>query len=340
MTSTSGDSTGADAAVICGIGAELPHTRVPNAHICAHLDVTPDWIHTRTGITHRVRADDHVTTADLATRAGAQALRSSGNRTADALVVATISPDHRCPATAPRVAARLGLPGIPAFDISAACTGFLYALRIAAGFLTHHAAQRMLVIAADRIPHMTDPTDPITAPLFADGAGAVVLRRGHAGEPGALGPILLGADATHADAIVIPHHAPLRMRGRETFKHAVEHMSHVSERALQAAGWTPHDVDRFIPHQANARITTAVGRRLGIDEPRVLHDIERVGNTGAASIPLTLARAHTDGRLRPGHRVLLTAFGAGLTWGATTLVWPDPNTPSPHPNTPHRETSS
>jgi 3-oxoacyl-[acyl-carrier-protein] synthase-3 len=315
-------------AVICGLGGAQPDHLVPNEVICEQLDVSPEWIATRTGITHRARADQHVSTADLAVRAGIRAIASCGHAPVHTLIVATISPDQRCPATAPQVAARLGLAGIPAFDVAAACSGLLYALQIAAGLLACGTAERVLVIAADRISRLTDPTDPVTAPLFGDGAGALVVRAGSSAEPGAVGPILLGADGTNADAIVVPHGGFMAMQGKTTFQQAVERMADVAQHAARAAGWELRDIDWLVPHQANARITAAVARRLGIDETRVLQHIERVGNTSAASIPLALTQAVLDDRLGAGHRVLLAAFGAGLTWGATTAVWPDlPVTP-------------
>lgn len=315
-----GDTT---AAVICGLGTALPDTVVANDEICDGLGVTEDWISSRTGITHRVRAGRDVSTADLAVRAGAAALESGESTAVDVLVLATATPDHRMPATAPEVAARLGLPGIPAFDLAAACTGLLYALQVVSALVTSGTAARALVIAADRLSHLTDPADKVTAPLFGDGAAAMTVRRGPTDEPGALGPILLGADGRHADALVVPHEGYMRMQGPQTFQHAVTRMSEVSEQAVKAAGWSQADVDRFVPHQANARITAAVGRRLQLDGPRILQHIQRVGNTSAASIPLTLAHASSQGLLLPGHRVLMTAFGAGLTWGSTTVVWPD-----------------
>lgn len=320
---TVGGGQVAPAAVICGLGTALPDTVVANEEVCADLGVTADWIYARSGITHRARVAHGVSTADLAVQAGAQALRSCVGSAVDLLVLATITPDHRCPATAPEVAARLGLLGIPAFDLAAACTGLLYALAVAVGFVTSEQADQVLVIAADRIPHLTNPHDPMTAPFFGDGASAVLVRRGSSTESGAVGPILLAADGRHADVIVVPHTGFMSMRGAEAARHAVACMAEVAEQAMRAAGWNRADVDRFVPHQANARITAAVGRRLGLDERRVLQHIQRVGNTSAASIPLTLAQALTDGRLLPGHRVLIAAFGAGLTWGATTVVWPN-----------------
>ncbi|MBB4771915.1 3-oxoacyl-[acyl-carrier-protein] synthase-3 [Actinomadura catellatispora] len=293
-----------------------------NEDICGGLGVSAAWIRSRTGIASRARAAHGVSTADLAVQAGARALRTGDGGRVDALVLATITPDHRCPATAPGVAARLGLPGIPAFDLAAACTGLLYALQVAAGFIAARTARRVLIIAADRIPSLVNPQDRATAPLFGEGAAALVVRAGERGAPGALGPIMLAADGRDGSAIVAPHGGFLTMRGPETFQQAVTRMSEASVSAAEAAGWRLADVDRFVPHQANARITAAVVRQLELEDSQALQFIEQVGNTSAASIPLTLAQASADGRLLPGHRVLMTAFGAGLTWGAATVVWP------------------
>ncbi|MET7718639.1 3-oxoacyl-[acyl-carrier-protein] synthase III C-terminal domain-containing protein, partial [Streptomyces sp. NPDC005407] len=184
-------------------------------------------------------------------------------------------------------------------------------------------ADAVLVIGADRLASLPDPDDRTTVPLFGDGAGAVVLRRGTAAQSGALGPVLIGSDGTHADLIRAQRPGALRMEGAEVFRHAVDRMSTASRQAAAAAGWALDDIDRLVPHQANARITGFTARQLGIPGDCRLHNVEHVGNTGAASIPLLLAQAAADGRLKAQHRVLLTAFGAGLTWGATTLTWPD-----------------
>lgn len=322
------------AAVICGIGAALPPTILSNAELCARLDTTEEWIRTRTGITQRRIAGTEVSTEDLAAHAAAEALRSCGADRVQALVLATTTPDRRCPATAPAVAARLNLTGIPALDLAAGCTGFLYALATAVGFIASTVADAVLVIGADRLSTLPAPDDRSTVPLFGDGAGAVVLRRGSASDPGAIGPMLLGSDGTHSDLIRAPHTVALQMQGAEVFRHAVERMSAASTQAAQAAGWRMADVDRLVPHQANARITDFLARKLAIPHQRRVHNLQHVGNTGAASIPLLLAQAAAEGRIAPGHRVLLTAFGAGLTWGATTLIWPDMNTADQHTGTP------
>jgi 3-oxoacyl-[acyl-carrier-protein] synthase-3 len=252
----------------------------------------------------------------------------------DAVILATTTADRLVPTTAPEVATRLGLTGIPAFDLGAVCGGFVYGLATAAGLLAVGQANTVLLIGADSFSTVVDPKDRTTAVIFGDGAGAVVLRAGSDAEPGAVGPYDLGSDGTLQDLGLVPAggsrqrsgEAPedhyFRMRGNDMYRHAVEHMTASASRALDRAGWTVADVDRFAPHQANARIAAAVADRLGLPAERQLSNIDQVGNTVAASIPLLLAHAHSDGRLRPGHRVLIAAFGAGAVWGATTLIWP------------------
>ncbi|WP_325051389.1 beta-ketoacyl-ACP synthase III [Streptomyces corynorhini] len=308
--------------MICAVGAALPPHTVSNADLTARLETTDEWIRSRTGIAQRHVAGADLSTTDLAVRAGAQALADREPVTVEALVVATTTPDRCCPATAPAVATRLGLTGIPAYDLAAGCTGFLYALATAAGLIAAGTVGTVLVIGADRLAALPDPVDRTTVPLFGDGAGAVVLRHGSADEAGALGPVVLGSDGTGAGLIRASRPGTLHMDGGEVFRHAVDRMSTASRQATAAAGWELGDIDRLVPHQANSRITAFVARRLGVPEDRQLSNIAETGNTGAASIPLLLARSAADGRLKPGHRTLLTAFGAGLTWGATTLTWP------------------
>lgn len=320
MTAASGAA--GMAAVVCAVGSALPPRIVANAGLTARLETTDEWIRSRTGITQRHVAGADQSTTDLAVQAGAQALADSEPVTVEALVVATTTPDRCCPATAPAVATRLGLTGIPAYDLAAGCTGFLYALATAAGLIAVGTVQTVLVIGADRLATLPDPEDRTTVPLFGDAAGAVVLRRGSPDEAGALGPVVLGSDGTSADLIRAAHPGSLHMDGGEVFQHAVDRMSTASRQAATAAGWELGDIDRLVPHQANSRITAFVARRLGVSDDRQLSSIAETGNTGAASIPLLLARSAADGRLKPGHRILLTAFGAGLTWGATTLTWP------------------
>jgi 3-oxoacyl-[acyl-carrier-protein] synthase-3 len=325
-------------AVICGAGYWLPSRVVTNAELCTRLDTSEDWIVSRTGISRRRRIGPSEATSDLAVEAGSAALKSAGGTSVDAVVLATTTPDHPCPATAPAVAARLGLGGVAAFDVAAVCSGFVYGLAAAAGFIAAGMAERVLLIAAEAFSTLLDPDDRSTVPIFGDGAGAVVLRSGQADEPGAVGPLVLGSDGDRSELIMVqaggsrhptqglvsdPASRYFQMRGREVYRMAVERMSAAATQALAAAGWQRSDVDRLAAHQANARINAAVAAALGLHRETVLANIAEVGNTAAASIPVLLAQAALSGALQPGHRVLLAAFGGGLTWGAATLTWPE-----------------
>lgn len=325
------------AAVIAGVGGYVPPDLVTNADLTARLDTSDEWIRTRTGIASRHVVAPGTATSDLALEAGRRALKSSGAGEADAVVLATTTPDQLCPATAPDVAARLGLGSVAAFDVSAVCSGFLYGLAVSAGLIAAGTAQRVLLIGADAFTTIVDPADRGVAVIFADGAGAVLLRAGEPDEPGAVGPVVLGSDGENRELIQIPAGGSrqrsartvpepgdtfFRMRGRETYRHAVERMTTASREALARADWQVGDVDRFAAHQANARILGAVAEELGISDGRRLSNIEQVGNTAAASVPLLLAQAAAEGELTEGMRVLLTAFGGGLAWGATTVRWP------------------
>ncbi|MEV6332660.1 beta-ketoacyl-ACP synthase III [Streptomyces sp. NPDC051909] len=325
-------------AVIAGIGSYLPPSLVTNAELAARLDTSDQWIRSRTGIATRHVVSAGMATSDLAVEAGQRALESAGKCQADMVVLATTTPDRPCPATAPEVAARLGLNGVAAFDVAAVCSGFLYALATATGLIAAAMANRVLLIAADAFTTIVDPSDRSTAVIFADGAGALVLRTGAADEPGSVGPMVLGSDGDLSDLIEVPAGGSRQrssrrlptpgdeyftMRGRDIYRHAVQRMTSASQRAMAAAGWATEDVDRFAAHQANARILESVAGRLGLPAEKRLSNIERVGNTGAASVPVLLAESAADNSLTAGQRVLLTTFGGGLTWGAATLVWPD-----------------
>ncbi|MBO3747429.1 ketoacyl-ACP synthase III [Streptosporangiaceae bacterium NEAU-GS5] len=322
-------------AVLEGLGGRLPPVVVTNADLAARLDTTDAWIRARTGIAERRRVEPGTATRELAVEAGRLALKAAGGGDADAVVLATTTPDRPCPATAPEVAAMLGLTGAAAFDVAAVCSGFLYGLATAAGLIAAGVARRVLLIGAETYSAILDPADRSTAVIFGDGAGAVVLRAGSPDEQGAVGGIVLGSDGDHCDLIAVPAGGArkrasteprdhfFQMAGQETYRHAVARMTAAALDALERTGWAPADVDRFVAHQANARITDAVGRRLGVPPDRALSNIERVGNTAAASIPLLLAESVLAGSLVPGDRTLLAAFGGGLTWGAATLVWPD-----------------
>ncbi len=327
----------ASAAVICGLGGWLPGAVVTNDDLAATLDTSDEWIRRRTGIQKRRRVERGGSTGELAIEAGRLALKAAGAAAVDALVLATTTPDQPCPATAPSVASALGLTGIAAFDVSAVCTGFLYGLATASGLISAGHAEAVLLIGAETYSSILAPGDRTTLAIFGDGAGAVVLRAGSADEPGAVGRCVLGSDGDHFDLIQVRAGGSrqrlsglavqaadqfFQMRGQQTYRHAVERMTQCATAALRLASWTPADVDRFVAHQANARITDAVGARLGLPPDRQLSNIAQVGNTAAASIPLLMAESVASGTLRAGHRTLLVAFGGGLTWGATTLVWP------------------
>ncbi|MFJ1562123.1 beta-ketoacyl-ACP synthase III [Streptomyces mirabilis] len=329
-------ATPARAARLTGLGSWLPPRQVDNSDLASRLDTTDEWIRTRIGIAGRHLADPAVATSDMAVEAALRAMKSAGVEHVDAVILATATPDHHVPGTAPLVAHRLGLRQVPAFDVGASCSGFVYATAVAAGLIHAGTAGTALVIGAEKMSAIIDPADRSTAPIFGDGAGAVVLTAGHADEPGALGPVAWGSDGEHADAIYIPgggsrHPSPstgdhrnrfVHMRGNEVLRHAVRRISYVAQQAAAAAGWQVQDIDRLIVHQANARISAAVATALGISPERVPSNIAHVGNTSAASIPLLLSHSAIDRELRASQRVLLASFGAGFTWAATTLVWP------------------
>ena len=319
-------------AVIRGLGTAVPSRVVTNDELAATLDTTDEWVRTRTGIAERRIADAGTATADLAVEAGAEALKAAGEQ-ADAVVVATCTPDRSLPGIGPEVAARLGLGTVSAFDVNAACTGFVYGLSVSAGLIAGDIADRVLLIGAETMSRITDFSDRGTAVLFGDGAGAVLLSRGAADEAGAVGPFDLGSDGDSADLLCVPaggsrrptdpaaiasHDTFLQMDGREVYRQAVRRMVGSSRKVLERAGLTVADVDRLVGHQANARILDAVADRLGVAPERRFVNVARYGNTSAASIPLALA----DAGLEPGEQVLLTAFGAGMSWGSTVVRWP------------------
>ncbi|URM95404.1 ketoacyl-ACP synthase III [Actinomadura madurae] len=324
-------------AVVAGIGGRLPPRAVENAELAERLGSSDEWIRTRTGIGRRYVASPGTAVSDLAVEAGARALKSAGGGPADAVVLATATPDRPCPGTAPDVATRLGLWSAAAFDVAAVCSGFVYALAAGTGLIGAGIAGRVLVIGADVFSSILDPGDRATSVIFGDGAGAVVLRPGEPDEPGALGPFDLGSDGSGADLITVraggsrqrlsgtapgPGDHYFAMAGKSVFWRAVQQMAQSSQAALDRAGWRPDDLDHLVCHQANQRITDHLADELGLPRERALSNIADVGNTAAASIPLALDQGHADGRLREGDRVLLTAFGGGLAWGSVTLRWP------------------
>ncbi|WP_327360537.1 beta-ketoacyl-ACP synthase 3 [Streptomyces sp. NBC_01296] len=326
-------------AVLAGLGAYVPPRVLTNAELCGQRPIGDEWIRTRIGVASRRIADGEAT-VDLAVRAGRHALTAAGACAVGAVVLVTVSPDRLLPAGAPEVAARLGLGTVPAFDLTSGCSGFLYGLGVASSLFTAGTFDSVLLVASDVFSAFLDPQDWLMSAIFGDGAGAVVLRAGEAGTPGALGPFDLGSDGTQADLLEITGGgarakkrkpaAPdegsspyFRMDGPAVLKQAVVGMCDSVTRAVDRAGWLPGDLDLLIAHQANQRILDGLTAELGLAPGQVLSHIERYGNTAAASVPVLLAQAAAAGTLSPGLRVALTAYGAGLAWGSTTLVWPD-----------------
>ncbi|XKK37103.1 ketoacyl-ACP synthase III [Nocardiopsis sp. ARC36] len=325
-------------AIIAGAGGAVPPRIVTNHDLERRLDTTDDWIRTRTGIRQRHVVEPGMSTSDLAAEAGSRAMKQAGMTSADLVVVATTTPDRLCPATAPTVASRMGLVDTPAFDVSAVCSGFIYALQVATNAVMAGAAESVVVIGAESFTTILDPEDRSTVAIFGDGAGALALRAGDRAEDGAVLDFDTGSDGSLRDLITVraggaeqratgrpaaPEDAYFRMEGQSVFAHAVRRMAETSRRTLATTGWGVEDVDWFVGHQANQRIIHAVADQLGIGAERAVSNIHRVGNTAAASIPLAISDSATAGRLRRGDRVLLSAFGGGATWGAATLVWPE-----------------
>ena len=320
-------------AAILSVATELPPDRLTNAELAEQLGVTEEWIMSRTGIRERRRVRPEDRFSDYATRAGARALEAAGVEAAnlDLVIVATLSQDELTPNTAPIVAHNLGATRAGAFDVGAACTAFLAALAQGCANIESGRARHVLVVGGDFVTRLVDYTDKRSAPLFADAAGAVVLGPAHpaasspdggAGDRGAIGPIVLGADGSHAETLFATiAERKVRMDGPLVFRHAVDRMSEVTLDAIGRAGLTLSDIDLFVFHQANARITRALGERLALDPERVVECIETIGNASAATLPVGLATALADGRLQPGANVLLAAFGAGFTWGGGVVRW-------------------
>jgi 3-oxoacyl-[acyl-carrier-protein] synthase-3 len=317
---------------IVGCGAYLPKTVLTNAELAKRVDTSDEWIVQRTGIRQRHVAAEGELTSDLAFAAARDALRSSGVQpeTVDLLVLATTTPDHTFPATAAKVQARLGMTGGAAFDVQAVCAGFIYALAVADNFIKAGQAKTALVIGAETFSRLLDWKDRGTCVLFGDGAGAVVLR-GHESKShkdrGILSTHLhtdgrtynlLYVDGGPSATQTTGH---VRMDGQGVFRHAVAKLASVVDEALAANGLTPADVDWLVPHQANQRIIDGMARKLSLGPEKVVSTVARHANTSAASIPLALAEAVGDGRIKPGQIVLMEAIGGGLAWGACLARW-------------------
>jgi 3-oxoacyl-[acyl-carrier-protein] synthase III len=318
---------------VAGCGSYLPQKIITNADLAGRLRTSDEWIAQRTGIRQRHVATEGELTSDLATRAAEAALKNAGmtGSDIDLIVLATTTPDHTFPATASKVQARLGMTRGAAFDIQAVCSGFVYALATADNFIKAGQAKTALVIGAETFSRILDWNDRGTCVLFGDGAGAVVLRagegKGTVDDRGVLTTHLFsdgryynllyvdgGPSATRTTGYV-------QMEGREVFRHAVVKMGEAVDTAIAAMGIEGRDVDWLVPHQANLRIIDSMGQRLHLPPEKVVVTVDKHANTSAASIPLALAQAVSDGRIRPGHLVLLEAMGGGFTWGSALIRW-------------------
>ena len=312
-------------AALHSIAMEVPEHRLSSAELAHGFGVSEEWIVSRTGVRERPVAAPDERLTDLSARAGSAALERAGLEPAeiDLVIVGTLTPDEVTPNAAPLVAHAIGARRAGAFDVGAACTAWLSGVAIAAAQIETGRSRWVLVVGADFVSRINDWEDKRTAPLFGDAAGAAVFGPA-GGEHGAVGPIVLGADGSTAGAaaIMIDHSdRKLRMDGPEVYRHAVARMAEATVAAVGRAGLTLGDIDLFAYHQANSRITRAVGERLGLNPERVIDCIENFGNSSAATLPVALATAERDGRLKPGHRVVLGAFGAGLTWGGGVIEW-------------------
>jgi len=323
--------------ILRGIGHCVPETRLTNADFERMVDTNDEWITTRTGISERRVALNGETSSDLCFVAARQALEKAGMDAAELthVLVATFSPDAVIPSTACLLSHHLGLAGRMSLDISAACSGFVYGLEMARAIIALHPTAKVLLAACDIVSSRVDYTDRSTCVLFGDGAGAVVIT---ADSPELSGGRLLGvrvaSDGAAGDLLTIkgggsatPYKLGdtvrrdffVEMNGREVYKHAVRSMSGVCAEIMAENGFTPDDVDVFIPHQANLRIVEAVGKRLNMPEAKVFTNLQKYGNTSAASVPLALSEATLEGFIKPGNLVLLGTFGGGFTWGSALI---------------------
>ncbi|OGX78123.1 3-oxoacyl-ACP synthase [Exiguobacterium sp. SH31] len=304
---------------IIGIGSFLPDNRVTNVDLEKRMDTSDEWIRTRTGIEARHLADADMSVADMATRAAERALASAGVsiEDIDAIVCATATAPS-FPATACLVQANLGAKRAVAFDVSAACSGFIFAMDTAKSLMQSKGFKRTLVIGAEKMGNLIDWDDRSTAVLFGDGAGAVVLGED---DVASIDSIVLGSDGTGGKFLYENADGKIVMNGREVFKFAVRKMPDIVLEALHQAGKDIADMDVLVPHQANRRIIDAAIERLGLAEDKVVVTIQDHANTSAASIPLALAEAVKIGKVTAGQTVVIAGFGAGLTWGASCLTW-------------------
>ncbi len=311
-------------ALITGTGSYLPKRVVTNAELSETMDTSDEWIRQRTGIEQRHVAAEGETTSDLAVHAGMMALENAGlsPEDIDAIVIATTTPDDTFPATAASVQAKLGARNAFAFDVQAVCAGFVYALDVGDALVKSGKAEKILVIGAETFTRILDWEDRGTAVLFGDGAGAVVLESSDNQDYGILSTALF-TDGRFRDLLYVDggvsktgEVGQVRMKGNEVFRHAVEKLSASLDEALTRSSLTAEDIDWLVPHQANVRIIDSMQKKLKMDTNKVIRTVSMHANTSAASIPLALHHAVTEGKIKPGHVVAFEAIGGGLSWGA------------------------
>lgn len=323
-------------AYIAGLGTAVPPRVVTNHDFEKTLDTSDQWIVERTGIRERHHADPGMTVAELARRASVIALKNAGLAPDDigTIILSTATPDRLLPSTACDLQALLGATRAAAFDISAACPGFVYGLTIAEGLVASGQSENVLVIGAEMLTTITDMTDRSTAILFGDGAGAAVVRKA-TGERGLLSTFIRsdgklaellyrpggGAARPFSAEVLADRSYLMKMAGREVFKAAVLTMAEACDEALKRAGVSAEEIDVMVPHQANVRIIEATAKHAGMPMDKVMVNLDRYGNTSSASIPLALVEAEAAGRIKPGSLLLLVAFGAGFTWGSAVVRW-------------------
>ncbi len=306
-------------AEIKGLGMYVPPRVITNFDLEKILDTSDEWITTRTGIKERRIAEEWEKASDLALPAAKEAIENAGlsPKDIDCVIVATSTPDMTFPSTACFLSDKLGCSKPMAYDISAACSGFIYAMTMANSFVKSGQFKNILVVGAEVFSKIIDWNDRSTAVIFGDGAGAVVVSATE-GESDILAA-KMKSDGSHWGSLFCPVGEKLKMRGRETFKLAIKSMETASKKALEKAGLTLDDIKLVIPHQANIRIIKALAERLEIPEDKVFSNIHKYGNTSAASIPIAMYEAWKEGKIKKGEHILLTAFGGGLTWGAIVL---------------------
>ncbi|MDZ4405075.1 beta-ketoacyl-ACP synthase III [Prosthecobacter sp.] len=329
------------ASSIIGTGSYMPEKVLTNDDLSKIVDTNDEWITSRTGIKERRIAADDQATSDLASEAARRAMTAAGVTAEEIqlIIVATVTPDMFFPSTACIVQKKIGASNAVCFDISAACSGFLYALQVARHFINTGNRTTALVIGAEKLSTLINWKDRNTCVLFGDGAGAVVIRRAEEADAEAPGRVLstvMGSDGNLTDLLKVPGGGSacpitpenagsrpntIHMEGRETFKHAVTRMLEAAQQALEMAGLTAADVSLVIPHQANARIITAIADRLNLPAERVFMNLDKYGNTSAATIPVALDEANKAGRLKRGDVILLVAFGGGFTWASSVVRW-------------------